>query len=1398
MSSPYSIGLDIGSTTVKVLVLDGTGAVCYRRYTRHVSDVRGTTLSVLTDLLAAVPMPSCVLCITGSGGISLAKALGLPFLQEVLSSHLAIEERIPDADVVIELGGEDAKLTFLSGGVEQRMNETCAGGTGAFIDQMGAFLGTDAQGLNDLAERSKTIYPIASRCGVFARMDILPLLNEGATKEDIAASVLQAVVNQTISGLAQGRTIAGKVVFLGGPLAFLPYLRKRFCATLAHMREAVFPDDAQYFVALGAALSARSGQKNPEPLCDIRDRLLTLANKNETARLVPLFASQAERTAFLDRHRKEGLPTALLEDAHGSAWLGFDSGSTTIKAVLVSEAGELLYSYYSQNRGDPLASALAILREIYARKNDDLVIRGAGATGYGSGLLTRALHLDCDEVETVAHAAAAAFFDPSVTFVLDIGGQDIKCMRIKDNAIDSIALNEACSSGCGSFIENFADSLHIPLQDFVEAALSAKNPVDLGTRCTVFMNSRVKQAQKEGASLGDIAAGLSYAVIRNACYKVMKISNIAQLGEHVVAQGGAFANDALLRALEHELGRNVVRPSIPGLMGALGMALLVRRRSEANAVSRLLSPEELAAFSVRTRVTRCKRCSNACLLTVSTFPDGGRFISGNRCERGRGESEGSAPNMYAWKYERVFSYTPLTEGPRGTIGIPRTLNMYEDYPLWFTLLTKLGFRVVLSAQSSKTLYYAGYATIPSQTVCYPAKLSHGHIMNLIEQGVSTIFFPCLPREKENAGLTSGTFNCPVVAGYPELLRNNIAALRTVRYVCPFLPLSREILALRMHEEPFFADIPIEELEEAVHEGFLELERYHADVRAKGEEILATLADGEKLGIVLAGHPYHIDPEIHHGIADLIASLGVSVLTEDSLAQSANEPVSLRVVNQWAYHARLYRAGTAALTYPNIAVLQLLSFGCGLDAITSDQLEEIVRGGGRLYAQIKLDEGTNIGPARIRIRSLIAALREKREKVQTACPSQTAAVDSPYFTEAMRETHTLLIPQLSPLHFSLAESVFRGAGYKAVLLPHVDQEAIALGLRYVNNDACYPAIIVIGQLLQAVQKGGWDKERIALVISQTGGGCRATNYASLLRKAMVDAGLGSVPILSFATGIQGPGLRMTRAMLFRMIMAGHYGDALARMINRTRPYEAEAGSVDRLANLWLERAKENVLSGNIFRFEWNMFSMIRDFDRIALRDEPRRRRVGIVGEILLKYHPDANNRAAVVIEEEGGEVVSTDIMDFAMYCLYDDIFNYRHLAGRRSDARMAMLGIAFLELTRLGLRLAFSRSRRFTAPSSFRVLRKKTKNLISLGQQCGEGWLLGAEMVRMLESGVGNILCVQPFGCLPNHVVAKGLMRELKRRYPHANFIALDYDAGASEVNQMNRIKLMMRSGQMQA
>lgn len=1391
------LGIDVGSTTVKVVVLDIQGEIVFSSYQRHMSDVRRKIITILQEVAQKFPNQSFKIALTGSGALSLSTKTNVSFIQEVIASSLSIKKKVPQADVVVELGGEDAKLTFLTNGTDLRMNETCAGGTGAFIDQMASFLNMDVPQMDTLALTATTIYPIASRCGVFAKTDIVPLINEGCAKSDIALSIMQAVVNQFIGGLARGREITGTVVFLGGPLAFLQSLRKCFVETLKlDEKHAIFPQQAELFVALGAALFAQTDTSEVKQLPKVIETLEKLNEENDIQKLPPLFKNQAERTEFLERHRQTNVPSFPLEEYEGNAYLGIDSGSTTIKAVLIDEQNRLLYSYYGSNNGDPFTLALTILKEIYTRQKPGLVIKAAAATGYGSALLKAGLKLDIDEVETVAHCTASTFFAPNATFVLDIGGQDIKCMSLKNGVIERIGLNEACSAGCGSFIENFAKSLHMQLPDFVEAALSAQHPVDLGTRCTVFMNSKVKQAQKEGIKVGDIAAGLSYSVIKNACYKVIKIHNVSELGDCIVAQGGSFLNDALLRALEIQVGKPVIRPGLSGLMGAFGAALLAKKRGPENgSQTQLLNLQRINELKVTTKNVRCQGCSNHCMLTITNFGEKENFVSGNRCERGAGIIKEKRINLCAYKYNRLFNYykpLPKEQAKRGTVGIPRALGIFENYPLWFTLLTELGFRVELSEGSSKNLFFSGYGSIPSQTVCYPAKMAHGHILDLLSKKVDTIFFPCIPREQKEFASQDDSYNCPVVAGYPELLSKNITEITQsdIPYYAPFLPLDPNVLAKRLAKVKLFKKCSARALEQAVKKAFTEQQKFTEDIRNAGTNALRELKEKGEFGIILAGHPYHIDPAINHGIPELINACGLAVLTEDSVAHLKPNPGALRVRDQWTYHSRLYRAGSFAADTDNLAILQLVSFGCGVDAITADQLEEIVNAQGRLYAQIKIDEGENLGPAKIRIRSLLAAMRDLNPG---ANKKENAFAKRATFTPEMKKTHTILLPQMSPMHFQFLEAAFASEGYHVVQLPHVTKEAIETGLKHVNNDVCYPAIVVIGQLLKAVQDDGFDTHKIALLISQTNGGCRASNYAGLLRRALAQCNMGYIPVLTMnmSGNAANTGFSLGHKVLLRTLMSGCYGDALMRMIHRVRPYEKIPGSTQALMDKWVARIVKNIKSGNLLKFAWNMLAMIKEFDKLPLKRQKRKPRVGLVGEILLKYHPDANNQAAQVIEQEGGEAVVPDLIDFLLYGCYDHIFNYRHMQGSWKASALSYISIWCLELLRFPQRAGFYFSKRFDPPVVFKNLRRKIRGIASLGHQTGEGWLLTAEIVELLEAGVRNVLCMQPFGCLPNHIVGKGFIKEIKKRFPTANIIAVDYDPGASETNQINRIKLMM-------
>ena len=1397
----YTAGLDIGSTTVKMAIHNEAGELVKDDYRRHYADIGGAVVSLFRDMLQGMEDEEISLMVTGSAGIAAAELLELPFTQEVVAGLTAIRAYAPTADVAIELGGEDAKITYMGVCPEQRMNGSCAGGTGAFLDQMASLLQTDLAGLDELAASATTIYPIASRCGVFAKSDIQPLLNEGAARSDIAASVFQSVVNQTISGLACGKPIRGNIAFLGGPLHFLPQLRRRFGETL-HLsdEQIILPEKAQVFIARGAALEADPAWavKGSELL----SRLAVLENRrlDSSNVLPPLFADEQELQEFRSRHSREGIAEAPLAEAEGPVWLGIDAGSTTAKMAVIDNEGRLLFSRYSNNGGHPLETVIAMLREFYAQKPEGAYLARCCVTGYGEALIKAGLHTDMGEIETVAHYRAAEELLPDVSFVLDIGGQDMKCLRIREHSIDRIQLNEACSSGCGSFIETFARAMGKTPAQFGEMALSARHPVDLGSRCTVFMNSQVKQAQKEGATPADIAAGLSYSVIKNALYKVIKLHSPEEMGRKVIVQGGSFLNEAVLRCFELISGHEAYRPAQAGLMGAYGAALLARDEYLEQGQygrSSLLEDKDLADFSITKTTARCGRCGNNCLLTITRFADGGRHISNNRCERGAEGSGGqeSAENLFAYKYQRLFDYQPLSEEKayRGSIGIPRVLNMYENYPFWFTFFSKLGFRVVISPRSSRELFEKGMETMPSESVCYPARLAHGHIQSLLDMGIKTIFYPCLPKEQDERLGGDNNFNCPIVATYPEVIRNNVPGLQQegVRFLSPFLPYDdKKRLAHRLGEELAYLHIPDSEIKAALEEAYREDAAFKHDIRLQGEQLLEKIQQQGRKGIVLAGRPYHTDPEINHGIAEMIAGYGFAVFTEDSVAHLGRLPRPIKAVDQWSYHTRLYQAADLVRRYDCLELVQLNSFGCGLDAITADQVQEILEQGRKLYTLLKIDEVNNLGAARIRIRSLIAAIRQ-RDKLSRLPESDFTPRLRPAFSRQMKPRYTILAPQMSPIHFQLAEPVFRSCGYDFKVLPVAEQADVDCGLQFVNNDACYPAIMTVGQLMRALLSGKYDINHTAVMISQTGGGCRATNYIGLLRRALEKAGLSQVPVISLSVAKleKNPGFRITPRLILRGLYAIGLGDLLMRLLYQTRPYEEVKGSANALTEQWLRR-----LTGLIPRINRCSYlrlgkQIIDDFASLPRLDIAKPK-VGLVGEILVKFHPDANNHVVDQIEAEGGEAVVPDLIGFFLYCAYNSDYRYHKLSGKLHSKLAGDFAVSFLE----GLRKPFYprlKKYGFRIPSNIGKLAKQAQEVVELGNMCGEGWFLSGEMIDMIHEGIDNIICVQPFACLPNHVVGKGAIRTIRDKYPAANIVAVDYDPGSSRVNQLNRIKLLM-------
>ncbi len=1452
------LGIDVGSTTVKLAVVDANDNLVYANYERHHTDVKATAREVFAKAQRVLGDARMRVAITGSGGMLLAQWLNVEFVQEVIASKRAVEALIPQTDCAIELGGEDAKIIYFDNGIEQRMNGTCAGGTGAFIDQMASLMETDASGLNELAKGAKHIYPIASRCGVFAKSDVQPLLNEGAAREDVAASIFQAVANQTVSGLACGHPIRGYVAFLGGPLQYLSELRERFYLTLNLDEEhRVIPNNAHLFVATGAALAGESDVL--VTFADVIDDLDNLGDTqgSEVERLDPLFATEADYQEFKARHDQEVVPKGSLDGYHGRVFIGLDAGSTTMKAAVVGEGGELLYTWYGNNNGDVLGSARKIMDDIYDHLPADCTIGHVTTTGYGEGILIEALQADSGEIETVAHLRGAKAFVPDVNFILDIGGQDMKCLQIKNGIIEHISLNEACSSGCGSFVANFADSMGMTVQEFAAAAVKGEKPVDLGSRCTVFMNSRVKQAQKEGATIGDVAAGLSYSVIKNALFKVIKLRDYDQIGEYVVVQGGTFMSDATLRAFELLTGRKVIRPDIAGVMGAYGAALLARDRAGLDGTSTLLSRDEIDNLEVKHTNAHCGRCSNNCLLTINSFGNGRRFITGNRCEKGSGKpaaQRSQAPNLFEYKNQLLFDRPslPADEAPRGTVGIPRALNMYENYPFWHTFFTKLGFSVVLSDKTTRKTYEAGTESMPSESVCYPAKLSHGHIMNLLEKDPDFIWMPCIRWERTEDPNTTNHYNCPIVMSYPQALGLNVDELANphVKYMDPFIPyhdkkeLKRRLYELVQVERAAdaaqgrgrFRGEPItrREIDEAVNAAWAEDMAFKDAMHKAGDEALAWVEEHDAHGIVLAGRPYHNDGEINHAIPEMLHGFGFAVFTEDSVAHKMDVERPIRVVDQWMYHSRLYRAARFVASRNDLDLIQLQSFGCGLDALTTDEVQEILEASGKIYTVLKIDEVSNLGAARIRVRSLMAALKEERAELERKVAqglvgevqpqgvrmadgslesarqtdlrrrtpvyreAKSSAWEKVRYTKEMQDHgYTLLCPQMSPVHFDLVEPLLRHHGYNVVLLPSVDHGAVDAGLKYVNNDICYPSILVTGQIMEAVLSGKYDLERTAVIITQTGGGCRATNYIALIRKALHDSGHGNVPVVSLAAagGLDedNPGFKPL-SNVDLLVHAGYallYGDLMMQCLYRTRPYEAEAGSADRLYDELMRRAKMEVSTCNRRGFYRLCQDTVDAFEALPLVNDRSKPRVGVVGEILVKFHPTANNEVVRVIESEGCEANVPGLVDFFLLGLSNQI-NMKDELGTKVTSRMGShAGIQVIEGLRAPINRMLEKSTRFEPYGSILDLAQKAKQVLSLCNTMGEGWLLTGEMIELIETGTPNIVCASPFACLPNHVVGKSVIKRLRQMHPESNIVAVDYDPGASEVNQLNRIKLMI-------
>lgn len=1397
----YYGGIDVGSTTVKLVITDESRNVIFGEYRRHYADIQATLASLIEDAKKQLGNLNVSLRITGSGSINLGKSLGIEFIQEVVAVATAVKQIAPQTDVAIELGGEDAKIIYFKGGLEERMNGVCAGGTGSFIDQMAALLQTDASGLNELAKKYTQLYPIAARCGVFAKTDIQPLINEGAKKSDLAASIFQAVVKQTISGLACGKPIRGKVAFLGGPLHFLTELKKAFIRTLnLGPDDIIDPEHSHLLAAYGSSLAAT------EENAITFDEILTQLNnkikmKFEIKRLDPLFNNEEEYNEFCNRHNKAVVKKGYISSYKGNCYLGIDAGSTTTKLALIGEDGELLYSFYANNQGSPIQTTIEAIKKLADLIPDTAKIAYSCSTGYGEQLLKAAFNLDEGEVETIAHCTAASFFDKDVDCVLDIGGQDMKCIKLNNGFVDSIMLNEACSSGCGSFIENFANSLGYTAKEFAQEAIYAKNPIDLGSRCTVFMNSNVKQAQKEGALVNDISAGLAYSVIKNALYKVIKLTDVAKLGKHIVVQGGTFYNKAVLRALEKITGLNVICPDISGIMGAFGAALIARERHE-NKQTSMLSLKDIIDFKYTTSSVRCGKCQNNCLLTINKFIDNRRYISGNRCERALGgeATKHECPNLVAYKRNRIFDYEPLdkSKAKRGILGIPRVLNMYENYPFWATFFKELGFSIVISPESSHSIYELGMESIPSESECYPAKLSHGHVEWLIKNGVKTIFHPSVFYERKETKDAQNQYNCPIVVAYPENLKNNIEAITDghINYIRPFISLKDEETAtdrlIRLCKNTW--NIPSSEVKKAVKIAWQEQLKAKEDIRKEGQKAIDWINNNGKTGIVLAGRPYHIDPEINHGIPEMINSYGLAVLTEDSLPIDFNPTRPVRVNDQWVFHSRLYTAAEYIKDKDNLEMIQLNSFGCGLDAVTTDQVCEILEKNNKLYTVLKIDEVNNLGAARIRLRSLLSAINMRNKQNVKPIPVDIKYQRAEFTEEMFNEGYTILAPQMSPIHFDILGPVFSSYGFNIEILDNDNRKAIDTGLKFVNNDACYPSITTVGQIMDAVLSGKYDTNKLAIIMTQTGGCCRASNYVSFIRRALDQVNLSHIPVISLnMNGMEkNSGFKLKVGLILKLGKGVTYGDLLMRCLYKVRPYELVPGSANELHKKLTDICLDSLINKNTkYSYKQVCQMMVDEFDKLPINENLVKPRVGIVGEILVKYMPLANNHLVELLESEGAEVVVPDLFDFLNYTTYNLVYRRKYLGGTFISLVGAKAFMKVVKMIRKPAFKALNNSKRFESPVSIEEIAELSKPFISIGNQYGEGWFLTGEMVELIKTGVPNIVCVQPFACLPNHVVGKGAIKVIRKAYPDANIAAIDYDPGASEVNQLNRIKLML-------
>lgn len=1409
----YFTGIDIGSTTAKMAVYDEDCLLVHSDYRRHNALAVDTLYDLLEKARKKLGNAEMKLTFTGSAGIGMAERTGFPFMQEIIASADYLRNTCREVRTFIEIGGEDAKVVFFDDEFHPqiRMNGSCAGGTGAFIEQMAVLLDVPLQDFNGLAGKSTSSYSIASRCGVFAKTDIQSLLSNRVAKEDIAASVFHAVALQVIASLMRGSEIKRKVLFAGGPLIFFPQLRQSFIRVLHidEKRDVVFIPHPELVAASGAALF--SGESCRITKTEDLQRLLANLNRKRTdhdegADLPPLFVNPEEKEQWEKRHMMRSLPRLDISELDGGpCFLGIDSGSTTTKMALIDEDKRVIMAYYAPNRGDSIGAVnkgMAEFREKCRKAGKIPHIAGTAATGYGEELIMAAFGIEHGVVETMAHFRAAKHFDPRVSFILDIGGQDMKAIYVRDNMVSDIQINEACSSGCGSFIETFARSLNYDIVEFSRLACEAKRPFNLGTRCTVFMNSRVRQALKEGATIADISAGLAYGVIKNTLYKVLKLKDPAVLGDHIVVHGGTFCNPAVLRAFESLLGRNVVRPDMSEMMGAFGAALTALnnyRLGKNSNVGFKRFGEETRQDAISSKSFSCAGCENKCRVAKLTFETGLSYVSGNRCERyfsNGGQSKTPGENVIEKKLSLLFDRSTMPDGvPRLTFGIPRVLNMYENFPFWCTFLTACGFGVLLSASSRAGLFEKGVGTVMSDNICFPAKLTHGHIVDLVEKGVDRIFYPTVVYEQDEYPHTLNSYNCPIVTGYPDVIKSAVdpGGRHGIPVDSPVISF-RNINLLKKQLYAFFKSFGLRKntVYEAANKAFCAQREYKMRLRELTGAVISKAKKRGRLIMVVVGRPYHVDPLINHGIPALLSGLGVDVVPEDGLPITSEEALAdSGILSQWAYANRVVNAADYVASGNLSGMLQLTSFGCGLDALLADEAREIISDAGRVYSLIKMDEIINPGAVRIRLRALVEALGERTQEA----PARLAEAKQSFTSGREEKERTIIAPWFSSYYSPFIPAVFKQFGYTLELLPPQEKLSVETGLKYVNNDMCYPAIILIGDIILAMQSGKYDPENTSILFTQTFGQCRASNYVPLLRKALISAGFGDTPVLSAAVGDAGLRLALEtdrEEFAKRLALGLVFSDALNSMMLATSSHEITCGDAAAVRDMAIDEmlvllSKENFRS----MFFSVLLEAVDAFNAVAVDDAPRPV-VGVVGEIFVKYNAFSNQNMVEWLMEQGVEVVLPSLVNFFAQRFVNEEFDQSAYIKRSlKDRAVSRFLDAYVRYYLRRVEADMRNFRYYRKSHDLRKLAAEASRVTSLANQAGEGWLLTAEMIAMLKNGIEHIICLQPFGCLANHITGKGLEKRMKSIYPHLNLHFLDMDAGMSEVNVYNRLLFML-------